>query len=134
MRPKIRQASDDDQIELCKLIFSLFPLAQPTFGEKDAYFIAEDGGQACGFAHLRILSSSIVLQGLGVLPSYRREGLGKALVSHALKWAQERFAHLSVKLKVESSNAPAISIYLKKGFMVGNNCGSALKLVKQNPN
>ncbi|GEM_PF-699773 len=130
----IRIATENDFVEVGKLIYSLFPEARPLHSEKDVYFVAEEKGSFCGFVHVRLLRSSLELQGLGVLPAFRDRGLGKALVSHALKWAEKTHPHLSVHLKVKPTNASAISLYLKEGFVVGQDDGDAFKLVRAKPN
>jgi len=130
----IRITTDSDWIELERLIFSLFPHAAPTNGSNDAYFAAEtlkDG--FVGFAHVRIFQSHLLLQGISVIPSMRKKGLGKELLDFAASWASDNFPGKPLKLAVDAGNAPAISLYLKDGFMVSKDEGGHLELSKPEP-
>lgn len=47
--------------------------------------------------------------------AYRRQGIGSALLEHALRWARDR--HLrSISVSVETKNYPAIAFYRAHGF------------------
>lgn len=129
----IRLATDSDWIEIERLIFSLFPHATPSNTEKDVFFLAEDGKTFVGFAHVRILPSSLLLQGFGVLPSARKKGVGKLLLDFAARWCENEFPEKPLKLEVASGNSAAISLYLKEGFMLSKDDGGAYRLVKAKP-
>lgn len=66
--------------------------------------------QAEGFRHCGVL-------GIGVLPGYRSQGIGKRLLEETLAKAAQR-ALERVELDVYASNRPAISLYEKFGFEV----------------
>lgn len=60
-------------------------------------------------------SGCVELVYLGVCPAFRRRGLAKALLQHALRQcAQRRIAH--VTLAVDIHNAPALELYQGAGF------------------
>ena len=54
---------------------------------------------------------------VGVLPKYRRQKLGEALVKHMLSDFQTQGVE-RVFLEVRRSNVPAIALYEKLGFSV----------------
>ncbi|MDK2125292.1 GNAT family N-acetyltransferase [Parachitinimonas caeni] len=55
--------------------------------------------------------------GMGVLPAWRNQGLGQALVQLALKAAAELGLN-RIELQVFEDNAPAIAFYQKLGFEI----------------
>lgn len=52
---------------------------------------------------------------LAVHPAKRRGGIAQALLDHALKWAVDRQARVSL-LEVRASNRPAMQLYLRNGY------------------
>jgi ribosomal protein S18 acetylase RimI-like enzyme len=54
---------------------------------------------------------------LSVDENHRRKGLGTLLMNHAVKVAKERGVRMLV-LETQSCNVPAISFYLKFGFVL----------------
>jgi RimJ/RimL family protein N-acetyltransferase len=54
--------------------------------------------------------------GMGVVRGFRGNGIGTALMSHALKWAAEQGIE-KVNLGVRASNERAIALYRKFGFV-----------------
>ena len=63
-----------------------------------------------GFAHSGVL-------GMGVHPDHRGQGLGRALLDRAVRGAAEAGLR-RIELEVFASNVPAISLYLRSGFVV----------------
>lgn len=55
--------------------------------------------------------------GMGVLPECRDKGIGKCLLETLLEWAKENPLIEKVKLGVFASNARAIHLYKKMGFV-----------------
>jgi RimJ/RimL family protein N-acetyltransferase len=55
--------------------------------------------------------------GMGVLKAYRRRGIGQALLERAIRESHTKGLE-KVELEVFASNAPAIALYEKVGFMV----------------
>lgn len=66
--------------------------------------IAQQGDCCCHVGRL----------GIGILPAYREQGLGRRLMEHALKQSLGRFEQ--VELEVLSSNSRAIHLYEQMGF------------------
>ncbi|MFE7544078.1 GNAT family N-acetyltransferase [Streptomyces platensis] len=57
----------------------------------------------------------LVIEDIEVAPAHRSQGLGRALVGHALDFARERGAG-HIWLEVTNINAPAIHAYRRMGF------------------
>jgi ribosomal protein S18 acetylase RimI-like enzyme len=73
-------------------------------------------GYCLGFSFEPLDQEKILrIEGMGVLPEFRRRGYGCALVSEILKRAYIK-DHASSELVVLSSNTSAISLYAKCGF------------------
>eukprot|EP01086_Lenisia_limosa_P010062 TRINITY_DN33940_c0_g1_i1.p1 TRINITY_DN33940_c0_g1~~TRINITY_DN33940_c0_g1_i1.p1 ORF type:complete len:155 (+),score=23.21 TRINITY_DN33940_c0_g1_i1:128-592(+) len=74
-------------------------------------------------------SPKIYIRTLGVLPAYRRLGVGKALVSHVIDCIKKKKAHgaQSVYLHVQPSNTNAIEFYRAMGFEETNRVDSYYK-------
>ena len=56
------------------------------------------------------------MMNLAVLPDYRRQGVGEGLVKELIEKLQEQ-KNTCLTLEVRSSNAPAIGLYEKMGFV-----------------
>ncbi len=54
--------------------------------------------------------------GMGLLPAYRGQGLGKRLLDAAIAAAREKGFH-RITLQVNADNAPAIALYRRAGFV-----------------
>jgi ribosomal protein S18 acetylase RimI-like enzyme len=62
-----------------------------------------------GFRHVGRL-------GMGLLPEYRRQGLGRRLVTQAIRASREAGIE-RIELEVFASNEPAIALYQASGFV-----------------
>jgi ribosomal protein S18 acetylase RimI-like enzyme len=62
------------------------------------------------YAHAGVL-------GIGLLPAFRRQGIGKQLIQRALAAAQD-FGFRRVELAVRANNLNAIELYKRVGFRV----------------
>jgi ribosomal protein S18 acetylase RimI-like enzyme len=54
---------------------------------------------------------------IGILPEYQGQGLGAALMDHAIRWADERGV-TRIEISVFASNEPAKALYEKYGFVL----------------
>jgi len=70
-----------------------------------------------GFGLLRCLGDDAEILTLAVMPDFRRQGVGKAVVAAMAQWARERKA-IAVFLEVKQGNAAAQDLYEKAGFKV----------------
>jgi ribosomal protein S18 acetylase RimI-like enzyme len=123
--------------EFFALACEIFPQAKIRLLDKDEVYIAYSGPDrktAVGFLHLRPLANSIYLQGIGVKPSKRRSGIGRALLSLALKRASCMLPSGELYLKVKASNIEAVRLYHLQGFRLSRMKGDVLKLKWSKPN
>jgi len=97
----------------------------------ETFIVAERDGEIIGYITCRIESniSGLSFKPLGitkkghvisiaVLPKYRHEGVGHALVKEALKALSTRYNAKECYLEVRASNTPAINLYKKVGFKI----------------
>lgn len=73
------------------------------------------GGEAAGFIAARVAADECEIQNLAVTPAYRRRGVARRLVEHALAEARRAGAR-RCWLEVRASNAGAIAFYRAMGF------------------
>ena len=78
-------------------------------------FLAEEGGQVCGYGCLIVLFEDAELANIAVAPTHRGQGVGKLLMEkmheHAKSLGAERML-----LEVRVSNKNAIGLYEKYGY------------------
>lgn len=84
----------------------------------------EPGGTAmAGFAIIRRLPDEAEILTLGVLPPYRRRGVGRTLVSAIAERASE-FSCARIFLEVAADNPAATNLYRRMGYTpVGRRSG-----------
>lgn len=85
---------------------------------RDLPLIAESEGKAVGLAWARIDESQpdvAHLYQVWVAPSYRRIGIGAALLASAIDWARSVGAR-SIALGVTCGDNPALHLYRRAGF------------------
>ena len=78
--------------------------------------LAEEGGQVCGYACLMTLFETAELLNIAVDDTLRRRGVGGLLMNALHERAKELGAE-RVMLEVRRSNAPAIAMYQKFGYV-----------------
>jgi ribosomal protein S18 acetylase RimI-like enzyme len=84
-------------------------------------WVALSGGEVIGWCDVTpkprpIYAHSGVL-GMGLLPPFRRQGIGKRLIAQALDAARD-FGLQRVELTVRENNTNAIALYKQTGFVV----------------
>lgn len=72
-------------------------------------------GKIIGFALGRVIADEAELYRIGVLPEFRREHIGQALLGCLHDKMKERGAACCF-LEVRSRNAPAIALYKRSGY------------------
>ena len=82
---------------------------------QNVWFVADADGSIVGELGLALGEPAPASLGLSVLPTWRRRGIGSALLSHALEWARENAVH-KVAADVFPENTPALSLLRKHGF------------------
>jgi ribosomal-protein-alanine acetyltransferase len=74
-----------------------------------------DQGQGIGFLVARSGAPDWELENIAVLPAFRRQGVGRTLLSALLAEARAQQAE-RILLEVRASNQPAIRLYSSRGF------------------
>jgi ribosomal protein S18 acetylase RimI-like enzyme len=83
----------------------------------DQTLVAEVDGELAGFLMFESRGTMGIPVQLGVLPKYRRRGVGITLLLSLLKNFRERGIK-EIKMKVFKNNAPALNLYKKLKFKV----------------
>ena len=76
------------------------------------FVVAVDDGRAVGYMGLQIFSGEGYVTNVAVLPEYRGQGIAQALIKEQMKNDMS-----FITLEVRESNAPAINLYTKMGFV-----------------
>ncbi len=112
---KLSHAVTGNAEALCEHLFGSRPYAEA--------ILAEYAGQAVGFAlfftnySTFLTQPGIYLEDLFVLPEYRAQGIGKAILSYLAKLAVERGCG-RLEWSVLDWNEPAIAFYRRMGASV----------------
>ncbi len=78
-------------------------------------FLAEEGGQVCGYGCLIVVFEDAEIANIAVDIPYRGKGIGEKLLSAMHEKAKTLGARQTL-LEVRVSNAPAIGLYEKLGY------------------
>ena len=76
------------------------------------FVVAVVDGIAVGYMGLQIFSGEGYVTNVAVLPEYRGQGIAQALIKEQMKNDMS-----FITLEVRESNAPAINLYTKMGFV-----------------
>ena len=112
---KIRTVKPSELDFAKNFIRSIFPEAMVQITDDDTVLLAEDMGQIVGFAHVVDDGDRILLQGIGVQPSMRGQGVGTILLEYVMDSFKD--TEKPIFLKVKAMNQ-AIDLYLRYGFML----------------
>ncbi|MET0072492.1 MAG: GNAT family N-acetyltransferase [Candidatus Thiodiazotropha sp.] len=133
---KIRQATAADIDTLSALLDQLFSIEQDfapdhmkqrvgleaLLAVPDAYVaVADDDGEVVGMATLQVLISTAeggrcgLIEDLVVSESYRGRGIGRALMDHLIRWADNN-GLTRLQLLADRDNQPALAFYKKQGW------------------
>lgn len=77
---------------------------------------AWEKGVLAGYVCLQCLAGEGEILRIGVLPPYRRLGLGRSLMDHAHRQIRQRFPQAPVYLEVRRSSTPARCLYESLGY------------------
>jgi ribosomal protein S18 acetylase RimI-like enzyme len=92
---------------------------------KAGVWVAERRGRVVGMVSVQLMVSTAegglsgLLEDLVVSSAYRRRGLGKALLSAAVKWSRDQGA-TRIQLLADGRNVPAIIFYRKQDWKQTN--------------
>lgn len=124
LTPTIRQASLADLLAVFRIETASFDEPWPyaafeAYLDESGFLVADEDGAVVGYIvatlvpnHGRPLGH---VKDLAVHPDRRGQGIGRALLAHALSVLGARGA-ASVKLEVRADNEPAIGLYRQFGF------------------
>ena len=79
------------------------------------FFVALEEEKLIGYIGVSVISDSCFVNNIAVLPEYRRQGVGKALMKIAILTADAMGTGF-ISLEVRESNYAAISLYRSLGF------------------
>ena len=83
--------------------------------DEDASIVLFDGERIVGFVKIDIVENGAYVHGVGVLPEYRRQGLGKFVLGTSLCKAAKNNRKRMI-LEVDVENQAAIGLYRSLGF------------------
>lgn len=125
---EIRFAKEDDIHVLCKIDETAFPnkkvdpdyLFQSLLKTDNCdLFVLVHENKVVGKAHVFIESDKVRLTDIGVLPEYRSQGFGSALIKYCINYSLLR-NKLNIALDVETTNIGALKLYKNLGFKITN--------------
>ena len=79
------------------------------------FLVAEDGGKIAGYAGVTLIAGEGDIANVAVLPEFRKQGIGEALMRGLIELSKKEDAEAMV-LEVRASNVPAITLYEKLSF------------------
>ena len=85
-------------------------------GPDTLFLIARNNGRVIGHLGLYLLEPGVLGLGMAVVREWRSQGIGEALLVHAIEWAHQSPAH-KISLEVFLHNVAAIALYEKHGFV-----------------
>ena len=80
------------------------------------WLVAEVDGDIAGYVGSQSVLDAADMMNLAVSPEYRKRGIGQALVTALVRYLQKNQV-IALLLEVRVSNAPAIALYEKMGFV-----------------
>ena len=84
--------------------------------EQHVFLVAETDGKVAGYVGMMYILDEGYISNVAVSPEFRRRGLGDRLIDALLERADD-LKLAFVTLEVRASNAPAIALYKKHGFV-----------------
>ena len=91
-------------------------LAEALYDDAASFIVAQNGeGTVLGYAGLHVVLDEWYIDNVAVLPEYRRLGVADALLGAFARFGEAHLAFLT--LEVRPSNAAAIALYEKHGFV-----------------
>ena len=119
----IRKIEEKDMAELAAIEAESFstPWSEQSFRELLSidyayYLVAEYDGELAGSAGMRVICNEGNIDNVVVKQSLRGKGIANALISELIALGESMNVE-AYTLEVRVSNAPAIHVYEKKGFV-----------------
>ena len=85
----------------------------------DASLVLVDGETIVGFVRIEAAAEDAYVNGIGVIPAYRRQGLARTMLGMSMQRAAAN-QHQKMKLQVDSENQAALGLYRSLGFRSTN--------------
>lgn len=83
--------------------------------DNTVFYIAKQGEKVIGYAGMYMVLNEGYVTNIGVLPEYRKKGIGKELMERLIDLSKEK--NLSfLSLEVRKTNTPAIKLYTSFEF------------------
>lgn len=88
------------------------------YEERFEFTVLCDGDTIAGFANLydRKQNDYAFIGNVFIVPAYRRQGMGKLLLTYMIKAAFEKYRLREVRLSVFADNPSAVALYQQFGF------------------
>ena len=80
------------------------------------WLVAVENGQVAGYIGSQTVMGETDMMNVAVHPDFRRQGIGEQLVNALVAELKKQESHC-LTLEVRASNAPAIALYEKLGFV-----------------
>ena len=91
-------------------------LEQELYNDMSSLVVAQgEDGTVLGYGAVQAVLDEGCLNRIAVFPQYRRQGVAQAILEAFLRFGRAHLAFLT--LEVRRSNAPAIALYEKLGFV-----------------
>ncbi|MCI0505116.1 MAG: GNAT family N-acetyltransferase [Gammaproteobacteria bacterium] len=95
-----------------------FQQAQQLYRERFEFTVIRDGDTIAGFANLydRMQDKYAFIGNVFITPGYRRQGMGRLLLTYMIKAVFEKYDLQEARLSVFADNQPALALYQQFGF------------------
>lgn len=118
------QPEDAEAVEIVEKASFAVPWSRKSFweeaaNEKTYYLLLLDGEKVIGYAGTWLIMDEAQITNVAILPAYRGQKLGKAMMAELIKIAVARGAE-RMTLEVRPSNTAALSLYKAFDFV---DCG-----------
>lgn len=91
-------------------------LASEMQGENSIFLMAFEGEEPVGYVGVSVIVDEGYMGNLAVLEKYRRQGVGRALMTELINRSKEQKLAF-ITLEVRPSNIPAVKLYESLGFI-----------------
>lgn len=91
-------------------------VAEELVNPLSAWLVWVENGAVCGYVGSQTVLGETDMMNIAVSPEHRRMGIGEALIAALVEELKSRQSHC-LSLEVRASNAPAIALYEKLGFI-----------------
>ena len=120
---KIRQCARRDVESILQILaeapeaaaWSVAAVEEALHGDENLFLVAETAAELAAFAIARLIAGEAEILNFAVKKTYRRQGIGRALIQRLLDELHQHSA-TSVFLEVRESNTAAVAFYRKLGF------------------